>query len=330
MENEENRKTIEKKIYALKVHSNKSIDDTFDKISQKVNNDYSELEDRGLIYTHAIDKFKYFLDVKPKIEYDKKNENGKLTVYNCILYKLREDEFPFLFNIATGEKELIPSTDKNTIMEQTHFIVIPELNVILSEYNSHGARVSNRLLFLVDKILGPQYSDGFRVDNILDYKTSMNIRNMKKIKKLQFKAGHQGMKTINKYLHIGVLDTISGTFDNSEELEFEITIRGKGKINSKNSKNIELPDLEKFKELCDKILKDGGNELDIQKARILDPTVNRALPIDLFQEYLISTVTAIKLTNRSKYIDSIDMFKKILEVYNNNEFELSNFIKIEI
>lgn len=325
------KRIVDKKLYCYIVKSNNDLNMTFKKINQKINGDYSELEERGLIYTSQIDGFKYFLDVKEKNCYKKINETGKLTIYNCILYKLREDEFPYLFNLSTGNKAEIPSTAKDTLMEQTHFIIIPEINIIISEYNYIGANVVSKLLFLVDRVLGPSYSNGFKVNQVLDTETSYRVRHLKKIKKMQFKAGHQGMKTIAKHFKIGALDSMFNCFGNTEELEFEIIITGKGKNNSKNSKNIDVPDLEEFKRLCDKInITADKKTLDIKKAKVIDPTYNTALPIDLFEEYLLAEVTAIKLSDKSKYIDSEDMFKKMLGVYNNNIFEMSAYIGIEL
>lgn len=320
--------TIDKKLFCYTISSKEDLTQIFQLIKTKINSNYQNLEKRELVYNSVIDGYKFFLDVRDEVNLNLDDNKGTLKAFKCILYKLRDKDFPYLFDLATGNKSEIEASKTEVLMEQTHFIVFPEINFIISEYNYHGAGV-NKLIHLVDKILGPKFSTEFRVDHILEANIISKIRNLKKIDEFKFRAGHQGLATIQKYTGIGGLDALCGTFDNASELEFEIKIKGKGR--SKTKKNFEFEDMEKFKELCKKINESKDkNSLDIQSAKLKDPTISRSLSIDLFEQYMVKKIKAIRLNPNSKYIDSEDMFNKILEVYNNNDFEFSNYKKINL
>lgn len=319
--------TVDKKVYAYSIKAEQGIGEIFEKIKVKINNDYKNLEQRDLVFTDKKDGYKFFLDVRSIKKYKKVSSKDELAIYECILYKLRENDFPYLFDLATGIKSGISAADTEALMEQTHFLLVPEVNLIISEYNHVGVQPT-KLIFLVNKILGPIYSNKFEVKHLLNSKTAVRINNLETINEFQFKAGHQGLKTISNYFKVEPLDVIDRCFENSTDLEFEIIIRGKGKGN--NKKNLDLKDINMFKRLCNLIYHSKNKKtLDIKTAKFKEAELNSKLPIDLFSEYLVETVKAIKLSNRSKYIDSEDMFTKLLIIYKENHFEISNHIAID-
>lgn len=323
-------KTVNKKIYCYDIKSSKDLVNTFEQIKNKINDNYENLENRALIYTDQVDGYKYFLDVKRIKEYEKYHDTGKITIMNCILYKLRKDDFPFLFNLATGVKSEISYNSMDTLMEQTHFIIIPDINLIISEFNYMGASVNRKLFHIINKVLGNDYIIDFEVSQKLDSQISAKINNIRSIKKFHFKAGHQGLKAIAKQSKIGVFETFADTFSNHEDLEYEIIIKGKGKVNSQKSKSIQIENLENFKNMCLNLSKEKNKKIsDIKKVEILDPTNETNIPLDIFEEYAVGNIEAIKLSNRNKYIDSNDMFQKLIDLYNSDKLNLSNYIRIK-
>ena len=324
----ENNKTIPKKVYAYKISSKESLNLIFSKVKEKINENYKNLKERELVFTDKKTGLKYFLDVKNKKEYKKSDCLGTLLAYECILYKLRETDFPYLFDFATGDKTNIAASDSEALMEQTHFVAYPEVKLLLSEYNHSGAQVT-KLIFIIDTVLGHLYSQDFQVENILNPNTAYRINNMEKIDQFTFKAGHQGLRTISNYFKVDAIDVIDKCFDDFSDLEFEITIKGKGV--GKNRKNLKIKDLDRFKRLCNLIFHSKNKKtLDIKKAQFKEARNYTELPVDLFSEHLIHEVKATKISERTKYIDSDDMFRKINELYADNAFEISNYIKIDL
>ncbi|MDY4949213.1 MAG: hypothetical protein SO128_07560 [Clostridium cadaveris] len=324
---EEKVKEVDRKVYPYLIISDKSSDKLFEMIKNKINNNYENLEKRKLIYTDSKTRLKFFLDVKNKKEYRTEDIDKRLVTYECILYKLRETDFPYLFDLLTGKKSNIGAADTEALMEQTHFIVYPQINLIISENNHSGAPIS-KLSLIVEKVLEGEYNQEFELRHILNTKTAVKVNNMKKIDKFTFKAGHQGLKTISSHFNVDMVDVIDKCFDNYSDLEFEITIKGKGR--GKKRKNLEIKKFEEFKKLCGVIL-DSKNKkkLDIKKAEIREVNQFTELPIDLFSEYLVCTTKVIKISEKSKYIDSEDMFEKLMNIYKDNIFEISNFIKVD-
>lgn len=324
----DNNKTVPKKVYAYKINASQNLNLIFSKVKDKINDDYKNLKERELVYTDNKTGLKYFLDVKNKKEHKRVDNQGTLLAYECILYKLRETDFPYLFNLATGDKTNIDANDSEALMEQTHFVVYPEVNLILSEYNHFGAPVT-KLIFIIDTVLGHLYSQEFQVKNILNPNTAYKINNMEKIDQLTFRAGHQGLRTISNYFKVDAIDVIDKCFDDFSDLEFEITIKGKGRGN--NKKALKIKDMDRFKRLCNLIFHSKNKKtLDIEKAQFKEARNYTELPIDLFSEYLIHEVKATRLSERTKYIDSDDMFRKLNELYADNSFEISNYIKINL
>lgn len=323
-----NNNTVPKKVYAYKINAKENLNLIFSKIKDKINGDYKNLNERELVFTDSKTGLKYFLDVKNKKELKKSEFPGTLSAYECILYKLRETDFPYLFDLSTGDKNNIDANDSEALMEQTHFVVYPEINLLLSEYNHFGAQVK-KLIFVIDTVLGHLYSQDFEVKNILNPNTAYRINNMKKIDQFTFRAGHQGLRTISNYFKVDTIDVIDKCFDDSTDLEFEITIKGKGK--GDNRKDLKIKDMDRFKRLCNLIFNSKNKKtLNINKAQVKEKRNYTDLPIDLFSEHLIHEVKATKISERTKYIDSNDMFKKLNELYADNVFEISNYIKVDL
>ena len=300
---------VKKKTYAYNINAERDLLEIFTLVKEKINNNYTNLDERNLIFTDGKNGLKYFLDVKNIEEYEKINDNNKIHICKCILYKLRSDDFPYLFDILTGQKTEINSNNSDTIMEQTHFIMIPELKVIISEYNHFGAQPT-KIPAVIQKVLGEAYVNKLEVKHMLNTETAYRLRNLKDVETISIKCGHQGLKTVNHYFNVNFLDVMEKGFRNTEDLEFKFTISGKGRGANKKS-------------------------LDIHSAKINERRTKgkleiKELPIDLFSDYFVEEVTAVRLSKKSKYIDSDDMFKKLLELYNENKFEFSDYGKIKL
>lgn len=328
---DEKKKTVPKKVYSYRIEAEKDLLEIFELVKESINNDLTNLDERSLIYKEEKTGLKYFLDVRNIKKYKQSENNSKIEVCECILYKLRSDDFPYLFDTLTGKRTPIESNDSDAIMEQTHFIVIPKLNILLSEYNRFAA-YPNKLVFIIDKILGPLYSTGFKVKHLLNTETAYRLKNMENIETISISCGHQGLKTIGHYMNVNFADVMDKGFRDTSDLKFKFTISGKGA--GVNRKDVKLTDEGMFKRLCNLVFNSKNKKnLDIHSAKITERKGEKEvkeLPIDLFSDYLVGEVTAIKLSNKSKYIDSEDMFFKLTELYNSNKFEISNFVKLEI
>ena len=324
---------VNKKTYAYNINAERDLLEIFTLVKEKINNNYTNLDERNLIFTDGKNGLKYFLDVKNIEEYEKINDNNKIHICKCILYKLRSDDFPYLFDILTGQKTEINSNNSDTIMEQTHFIMIPELKVIISEYNHFGAQPT-KIPAVIQKVLGEAYVNKLEVKHMLNTETAYRLRNLKDVETISIKCGHQGLKTVNHYFNVNFLDVMEKGFRNTEDLEFKFTISGKGR--GANKKSIELEDESKFKRFCNLLFNSKNKKnLDIHSAKINERRTKgkleiKELPIDLFSDYFVEEVTAVRLSKKSKYIDSDDMFKKLLELYNENKFEFSDYGKIKL
>ena len=318
--------TITRKIYCYNVISEGKI--SFKRVLDDYNlildSDYSDLEKRGLILSK--DNYKYFLDIH-SIDGYSDDKTQEYEIYKCIIYKLRDKDFPYLFNLMSGNKTKLIVDKNDSLMEQTHFIAIPKLNLLLMENNHFGPSI-NLLSPIISKALGVHYISDLKIIPVFNVKTVDKIRRLTEIKSLRIKAGHQGLKTVNKYIKVGLLDTAEETFDSDTELMFDLVIKGKGRSKNINNKkeNIFVENILKLKAYIDsQILK--KDTTNIEKIQIEE--IGGKYPIDLLEEFLVSDVTVCKLDEKYKYLDSDSMFNQMVLMYNNNVLELDKFILLK-
>ncbi len=321
--------TITRKVHCYDVKSTTEIGEILEAYIQKLNNDYKNLNERKLIYSSPKDGYKYFLDIQEvKIkELSKEGINRTSCMYNCILYKLRNSDFPYLFDLITGDKEKINASIDQAIMEQTHFIILPNVKLIITEYNHQGPRII-KFIDVINESLGLKYSSGLNITPIFNAKTIDKIRKLKGVKSLTVKAGHQGLRYIASQMKIKGLDALMGTFSNDEELEFEIIVKGKGRGKKVEQDGIKENIENLFTSMAK--IKNKKINLGIKKAKIDEFEGESDYPIDLLEEHLVQEVTACKLDDRFKYINSEDMFNQLFKVYNKNMFKLDRFKELEI
>ena len=116
---ESKNRSVERKVYYYKVTckcdgTDEPLNKLFDAYIKLYDNNGNNLEARGLAIPF-YDKF-HFLEVFQH-EYDKDIYQGKF-------YSLRSTDFPYLFNLLNGNRQEIPASDDDTLMEQTHFCYI--------------------------------------------------------------------------------------------------------------------------------------------------------------------------------------------------------------
>lgn len=324
---------VEKKIYLYNFTTSLSLTGIFDAYNTKLNHDLSRLLERRLIFSSPVDNYNYFLDIIDKVPV-KTLDNTKASkvnyYYKCILYKLRDKELPYIFNIQTGNKNLINITPKDTIMEQTHFLAFPEINLLVSEYNNNGARIE-KLRSIIDYALDLKSLD-FSIDPILKTDNYKQVLASKGIKSLTVKTGHAGIKSLNEVIGLNILDDLNNEYDELTTLELEITISGTPR------KKLSIANLEKRLDSITKVAKnllgDKNNDkikkgnISKLKAKIYDD--NNLVPIDLLEEKLVYIPQVAKVNDRSKYLDSDDMFSKLFEAYNISEDLVDRIVKVYI
>ncbi|WP_415336134.1 hypothetical protein [Clostridium perfringens] len=67
---------VKKKTYAYNINAERDLLEIFTLVKEKINNNYTNLDERNLIFTDGKNGLKYFLDVKNIEEYEKINDNN--------------------------------------------------------------------------------------------------------------------------------------------------------------------------------------------------------------------------------------------------------------
>lgn len=311
-------KSIERKVYYYKVTckcdgNEVSIGNIFDSYITLYNNDGNNLETRGLAIPF-YEKY-HFLEVA-KHKYDENIYQGKF-------YSLRSTDFPYLFNLLNGNRQEIAAGDDDTLMEQTHFCCIVPQNLIVSEFNFHGARIERLADYLTDIMsrVMPSKRYELSIDPIImpDYYT--RIANCKSISKLQFKVARPGLKMLKDFGVINNGDVLTGNVDSSVDYYIDIEISGGGR-----GADVPVSDLQSFLQKIISMVRkskaieaeaaDGSHPIFSKaKLRGLDSDAGKIIPYDLLDEKLVQTEWVEKISNRSKYVDSDKMFSALLKAY---------------
>lgn len=301
-------KTIDRKIYFYRflgfdndIPMNTS--EAFHEYYTLLNNDYNNLKERGLIM-QAKD-MAFFLDIY-KVHKDS---------MECVFYKLRESDFPYLFNLRNGKKSEISNSENDTLMEQTHFIVYPNINLIVCEFNGNGARIE-KLRYYLPKVLN-KINLGFSIDVLIMPDVYSKLANAESINSFTFRVGHMGLRSLKKYMNLTLFDDLDNTFSETEPIQIEVTVSGSKKpLKFNNQKRFTKNIINMIKSLK----KDETiSQENLSKARFKakEAIEDKLLPLDLLDEKLLNEVKVQKISPSSKYVDSEEMFRLIAESYNN-------------
>ena len=220
------KRSVERKIYFYKVTCTVDgkeckINDVFDSYINLLNSNYENLETRNLAIPH-FEKY-HFLDVS-KHQYDQDVYNGKF-------YSLRLTDFPYLFNMQSGNRQEISSNDQDTLMEQTHFVCFTNQRLIVSEYNFYGARIEKLADYLMKIMfqLNPSKQYIINILPIVIPEYFKQIVNCTSISKVQFKVAHPGLKILSEEGIIGISDVVKDNLDASTDYCIDIELSGGGR-----------------------------------------------------------------------------------------------------
>ena len=315
---EPKNKSVERKVYYYKVvckcnGADTAIDELFDSYIRLYNNDGHNLETRGLAVPF-YEKY-HFLEVFQH-DYDKNIYQGKF-------YSLRSTDFPYLFNLLNGNRQEITAGDDDTLMEQTHFCCIIDQNLIVSEYNFHGARIerlANYLVSIMGQIM-PSKSYEVSIDPIIMPDYFNRIANCQSMSKLQFKVAKPGLKMLKEYGIINGYDILTGEVDTGTDFYIDIEVSGGGKGSHVPISNLPVF-LQKIINMVKKskeyeLAAEDGSAPIFSKAKLrgLDADAGKIIPYDLLDEKLVQTEWVEKISNRSKYVDSDKMFGALMSAY---------------
>lgn len=327
----ETKGTIKRKLYYYKteVHQYNNLFDLFSDYNNKLNtlknsneNKFENLKDTELLLGDASDNSRYyFLDIK-SINEDK---------IQCILYSLRDNGFPYLFDLFTGNKREIEHNEYDTIMDQTHFTVFPKYNIIVSEFNYFGCRIE-KLPYILLNALKLEY-EILNVAPILKTDACASLINSEYLKGFSVKIAYPSLKELTKALGLGIFSDIDNKFVNLDNLIVDFSLS--------ESSGLKLDDAPSF---VDKLVKfinnikskhsdDHGflkNESPVKTAKIVKNPVGsrKSITVDLLEDKLMSEISAIKLKNKSKYIDSDNMFYEIDTAFNRKKATLINNFRL--
>ena len=311
-------KSVERKVYYYKVvckcnGADISIGGLFDSYIQLYNHDGSNLETRGLAIPF-YEKY-HFLEVE-KHSLDANLYQGKF-------FSLRATDFPYLFNLLNGNRQEIAAGDSDTLMEQTHFCCFIPQNLIVCEYNFHGARIerlANYLMQVVGQTM-PSSTLNISIEPIVMPDYFNRIVSCRSLSKLQFKVAHPGLKMLKDYGIINAYDVLSGKVSDSTDFYVDIELSGGGR-----GSNVAITNLSSFLSNIVKMIKKAKEDETIApdgsppifnkaKLRGLDADAGKIIPYDLLDEKLVHNEWVEKISSRSKYVDSDKMFLALLNAY---------------
>ncbi len=319
-------KTVDRKIYASNFTAERDLNSLFHTYLSKFANDFTQLKERGLLYEPSTGKYSYFLELEKDIK--KKSNGDDFTIFKGKIYQIRSNELPLILNTLTGSRNGLTLNKRDGLAEITHFIFIPSLNLILSEYNHSGARIE-KLRSILDYTLNLNSIDMditplLRKDN---YKTVVNCGDLKQI---SLKFGHLGYSSVNEAIGINMFDDLNSTFSelSNFDIELKLTAKNKKHINANDKRTL----LQKLSNLAKGIMDSKENETylsdSVKKLSIKHYENKYTVPLDLLEDKLVQVTKIAKLHNEYKYVDSGDMFEKLIDLYKSNTFKIDRFIEI--
>ena len=323
-------KAIQRKIYFYKAtcflnDAEIKLNEVFNAYIKLLNNDFHDLESRGLATAH-FEKY-HILDIE-KHPLDTDTYKGKF-------YSLRSTDFPYLFNMQNGDRHEISNNDEDTLMEQTHFYCFTNQRLIASEYNFHGARIerlANHLMRIMsDNYPSKKYDISIQPIVIPEY--FEKIANCSSVSKVQFKVAHPGLEILAKHNIIGATDVMKYNIDETSEYYLDIELSGGGR-----GKQLPLKNTNGFLANIINAIKES-NKISEHKPDDKNPVFRKAklnaysaeeyktIPYDLLDEKLVHTGWVDKQSNKSKYVDSDKMFTEILSAYQNQRDEALKYME---
>ena len=311
-------RSIERKIYFYKIvclmnGKEIGVDRIFDDYIAILNGNYKNLHDRHLAVSH-FEKY-HFLDGE-KDAFDSNVYRGKF-------YSLRSTDFPYLFDMKSGDKKEISHNEQDALMEQTHFYCFTNKRLIVSEFNYFGARIE-RLGDYLSQVMTywyPSNQYSIEITPIVIPEYFEQIVNCTAIAKLQFKVAHPGLRILAEEGIIGPFDVIHGELTETSDFCVDIELSGGGR-----GKNLPINNTESFLHRIVSAIK-KGNKHDIKKSdsegaafrkakiKAYNPSEFKLVPYDLLDEKLVHTCYVDKVSSRSKYVDSEKMYLAIKEAY---------------
>lgn len=307
-------KSIERKIYFYKVTcacdgKSASLDSILDAFIKKLGNNNTNLIGRGLAIPY-FDKY-HFLDVKQH----KTDKN----VYRGQFYSLRSTDFPYLFNILDGNRQEITSNEDDTLMEQTHFYCYINKNLIVSEFNFHGARIERMGAYLstIMQSLYPSKRFSIEILPIIIPDYYKKIINCKSISKIQFKVAEPGLKLLKEQGIINAYDIAAGNIEKGMPYYVDVEISG-----GKRGAEVPVNNTKAFLRKVIKAIKraqqiEEGEDAIFRKAKMrgYDAEEYKTIPYDLLDEKLVRVAWVEKISPKTKYVDSNKMFSAISQAY---------------
>ena len=317
-EKEMKNSLVERRVYFYKVdcacNGNRiPINNLFDKYIDTYNGICNNIKGSGLVISF-YDKF-HFLEI---VHHQSDND-----IYQGRFYSLRSNDFPYLFNLLNGNRQEISAEDDDTLMEQTHFCCIVSKKLIVSEYNFHGARIERLANYLenVMKKIEPSNDYSVNIDPIIIPDYYSRIVNCQSLSKLQFKVANPGLKILKNFGIINGYDVLVDNLDSNTDFYVDIEISGGRKGTHLQFCNIsaflqKLVNMIKIARDTEKDAEDGSSPL-FKKARLrgFDTVAGKIIPYDLLDEKLVHTECVAKISDRSKYVDSDDMFSALDRAY---------------
>lgn len=325
------KRSVERKIFFYKVTCTVDgrdckLNDIFDSYINLLDSNYENLEARNLAIPH-FEKF-HFLDAT-KHQYDQDVYIGKF-------YSLRSTDFPYLFNMQSGNRQEISSNDEDTLMEQTHFACFTNQRLIVSEYNFYGARIE-KLADYLTKIMfeiNPSKRYVISILPIVIPEYFKQIVNCTSISKVQFKVAHPGLKILSEEGIIGISDIVKDNLDETTDYCIDIELSGGGR-----GKTLPIKNTKSFLSKVVSAIK-RGNEYDLNKSddegtafrkaklKAYNPNEFKLIPYDLLDEKLVHTCYVEKISNKSKYVNSDKMYDEIMNAYNNQKNAALRYMEI--
>ncbi|WP_368240461.1 hypothetical protein [Clostridium paraputrificum] len=318
--------TVPKKIYAFNFTAERDLNSLFNTYIARQGSDLSRLKERGLLYEPQTGRYSYFLRLEKLIKKDKFNND--FIIFKGRIYQIRSTDLPLILNTFTGDTRGLILQNRDSLAEITHFIFIPKLNLILSEYNHTGARIE-KLKSILDYTLNLNSFDMdikpiLRKDN---YKTVINCGDLKE---LSFKVGHLGYKSIDDVIGINMFEDLNSVFSELSDFDIELKFTAKNKkILHTNDKNSLLSKLSILaKKVMDSKENNTYSDENIKKLSLKHYEGKTSIPLDLLEDKLVQITKITKIDDNYKYVDSDDMFKKLIELYSKNIFKLDRFEEI--
>lgn len=306
-------KEITKKVYCYKINNNGNLSGLLNEYKDKLGDDWKFLN-KDYLYTK--DGFKFFMEILEINNYSTEND-GIYKVYSIILYKLKETDFPYIFNFTKGKKSKINIAKDESILEQTHAIIIPKQNLMLMEDNYIGAKVSH-IPQIIIAALGVGSIKDLEIEHITNHKVIEKFKKGKGIKSYTFRAGQQGMKALSSIVPVGILEQTESLYAREKDLIFEVTIkhkkRGHAINDGENLKN-------KIMNLV-KLSKNGEGQSVDDISMFNVKLIDEKFPLKMFDDYLLQDITVNKLDEKYKYLDTKEMFENLIKLYNSPEFKL--------